>query len=61
MRVPLPGRDYFPPRVLIRGGPNTPPPANSLRRDREMPMIALPPRPLRGKGSLPWMARRMPA
>jgi len=20
MRVPLPGRDYFPPRVLLRGG-----------------------------------------
>ncbi|SHJ98766.1 hypothetical protein SAMN02745194_03894 [Roseomonas rosea] len=21
MRVPLPGRDYFPPRVLLRGAP----------------------------------------
>lgn len=57
MRVPLPGRDYFPPRVLLRG-PARPAPVTPQRDARGewpslgpiMPMLmpAFPPTPMAG-------------
>ncbi|MBP0444842.1 hypothetical protein J8J14_08600 [Roseomonas sp. SSH11] len=55
MRVPLPGRDYFPPRVLLRGAQTMA--AEKQRQESRMGLLTLP----AGSQMMPAMPASLPA